>query len=319
MKILCIAFFALFSAFSHAAIVIDVGRTDSRSVVTIPPGGLSDMGCAALNEYVYIPKTSPRGKSFTYFYASRSVSGVATRLITSTNAKVGGIATANCTVVGNSYSQAFVAPITGAAILLPTTGKSYVQGVALTALGVVVNASAYSDFAINIVQSDTQAMRYAGGVWENLGAPSKAEAANYNGTVVGFSLNGADPDHQGQGYIPFPLDGVPAPGVLTGINGNGLMSITTAPDAGVWDGATLTVFARLPGTANCTTSGINLYGTVVGQCDGRATQWVLGVPTDLNDLLPALAPRVLREATAVNASGQIAVNGSDGHAYIVTP
>ena len=43
------------------------------------------------------------------------------------------------------------------------------------------------------------------------------------------------------------------------------------------------------------------------------------VMTDLNTLVTLPAGVVLSDAVAINTSGQIAAEGSDGHAYLLTP
>ena len=72
--------------------------------------------------------------------------------------------------------------------------------------------------------------------------------------------------------------------------------------------------------------GVNDAGIVTGidaAPDGTARAFVLDtrdlVMTDLNTLVTLPAGVVLSDAVAINTSGQIAAEGSDGHAYLLTP
>ena len=50
----------------------------------------------------------------------------------------------------------------------------------------------------------------------------------------------------------------------------------------------------------------------------HAVLWIAGKKVDLNDLAQIPSGIVLEEATGINEVGQIAVNASDGRAYLIS-
>ena len=109
-------------------------------------------------------------------------------------------------------------------------------------------------------------------------------------------------------------------------------SDTTIPDAAHafysrWPYATLVDIGTLGGLASHAT-GLNDAGHVVGNAENsgvryRTHAFVYDIETarlvDLNKLVELPRGLVLTQAAAINAHDQIAANGSNGHAFLLTP
>jgi uncharacterized membrane protein len=68
--------------------------------------------------------------------------------------------------------------------------------------------------------------------------------------------------------------------------------------------------------------GIGANGEVVGECNNHACLWRAGRLIDLNSMIGKHSTVVLNTAVAMNASGQIACNGTvnkQAHAFLLTP
>jgi hypothetical protein len=71
---------------------------------------------------------------------------------------------------------------------------------------------------------------------------------------------------------------------------------------------------------NIQPEAINDSGVIVGEGpNGVAVIDSGGQIQNLNTLVPAGSGFTLQDATGINRTGQIAVNDSDGHAFLLTP
>ncbi len=91
----------------------------------------------------------------------------------------------------------------------------------------------------------------------------------------------------------------------------------------VWQGGVMRDLGTLPGGTESEAHAVSDRGQIVGESDGAAALWQDGRVADLNRLVRNAGGWALRDATAVNAHGQIAGQGlaPDGrlHAFLLTP
>ena len=145
----------------------------------------------------------------------------------------------------------------------------------------------------------SHAFLYSGGIMTDLGTlPGRSQSVAYginnSGQVVGYSTNSC-----GSG----------------GLNG--------CSHAFLYSGGMIDL-GTLPGTSMSEAYGINNSGQVVGSSFEqvgyfRAFLYSGGTMTDLNDLVNPPSGVYLADARGINDLGQIAANGSNGHAYFLTP
>jgi probable HAF family extracellular repeat protein len=201
--------------------------------------------------------------------------------------------------------------------------------VALNNLGEVVGAQS-ADGA-----SPAHAFLWKAGALSDLGtlggSGSLARAVNDSGQVVGVAdLAGDSARHA------FLYDGETLTDLGTlggrdsdafGLNSAGLVvgaALTAggAQHAFLYRAGAMTDLGTLGGGATSQANGVNANGVVVGWSSTAANQqhafvWISGRMIDLNSVV-AMVPGVwLHEAVSINDLGQIAVNASDGHAYLV--
>ncbi|MCH8823055.1 MAG: DUF3466 family protein [Planctomycetes bacterium] len=98
----------------------------------------------------------------------------------------------------------------------------------------------------------------------------------------------------------------------------------------LWENNVFTDLGTLPGFDRCAAIDINNSSTVIGECDqsdnpnnDQSYVWNKGVMINLNDLIPEGAGLTIREASAINNSGQIAARAvnadNDTVAVLLTP
>jgi probable HAF family extracellular repeat protein len=92
----------------------------------------------------------------------------------------------------------------------------------------------------------------------------------------------------------------------------------------LYSGGTMIDLGALPGGTDSDALGINNSGQVVGEAYTaslvlRAFLYSGGTMTDLNNLVALPGGAYLTSATGINDLGQIAANGSNNHAYLLTP
>jgi probable HAF family extracellular repeat protein len=143
------------------------------------------------------------------------------------------------------------------------------------------------------------AFSYSNGSYTSLGtlpggSYSSANAINNAGTIVGYSTI-ANGDNHAFSYS----------------NGN------------------MTDLGTVAGFSNSVANGINSAGAVVGFAsdttstgyspDNHAFVYIDGALIDLNSALSRAIGTTLADAFAINDSGQIVAEGSNGHAYLLSP
>ena len=98
----------------------------------------------------------------------------------------------------------------------------------------------------------------------------------------------------------------------------------------LWENDVFTDLGTLPGLDSCAAIDINNSSTVIGECgqsdipnSNQSYVWNKGVMINLNDLIPEGAGLTIREASAINNSGQIAARAlnadNDTVAVLLTP
>jgi probable HAF family extracellular repeat protein len=166
------------------------------------------------------------------------------------------------------------------------------------------------------------------------GTSSVAQAINSAGQVVGeINNNNATLAIVWNGATATTLGTLGGTGGFAyGINNTGQVggysntAGNAAEHATLWNGTTATDLATLGGP-NSVANGINSAGQVVGYAGtpgdaaDDATLWAGGKIIDLNsELTRSLGNNVtLTRAVAINDNGQIAADGSNGEAYLLTP
>jgi probable HAF family extracellular repeat protein len=86
----------------------------------------------------------------------------------------------------------------------------------------------------------------------------------------------------------------------------------------LYSGGVMTDLGTLPGNATSVAVGINDAGQIVGAGDTHAFVYSGGAMVDLNYFVSLPTGVYLTNAAAINNHGQIAANGSDGNAYLLT-
>ena len=165
------------------------------------------------------------------------------------------------------------------------------------------------------------------------GNTSRAYGINNSGQVVGES------DIAGNtGYHAFlwsngkmsDLGGLGGNSVASYISGNGAivglsyLLGSTNYHAVLWANGAVKDLGTLGGTMSFAEQ-INANGQIVGAAyltgnsEEHAVLWQNGFITDLNSLVSLNSPGYLQSALFINGSGQIVAQGSNGHAYLLSP
>lgn len=202
---------------------------------------------------------------------------------------------------------------------LGTLGGSSSQATGINNTGTIVGSSATTG------DTTSHAFSYSNGVMTDLGTigslPSYATAINSTGTIAGYDYE--NPNWHALSYANGTITALGGTNnVANAINNAGTIVGNTYEDNQANDQAfnysngTMTAFGPLGGSA----TGINDAGTIVGYSTdtGHAFVYSNGQTTDLNSLV-SLPGVTLTDAEGINANGQIAVNGNNGHAYLLTP
>jgi probable HAF family extracellular repeat protein len=217
-------------------------------------------------------------------------------------------------------------------------GHNWAGATGINSSGAVVG---YSHLADNITTRAFLWTQAAG--MQDLGtlagfAQSAANAINNAGQVAGTSIS-AQPPYVYRAFFWTANAGMQAIGTLgkdqdsyaLAISGSGRV----VGDSGTLDDGTSSAFGwtqshgiqSLDAGNQSVAVGINALSEIVGGCNfGNVSSAFVWTPTkhlqNLNDLIPANSGWVLREAIAINQSGQIAAYGSIGdeyHAALLTP
>ncbi|MGA2185188.1 MAG: hypothetical protein ABSH47_19390 [Bryobacteraceae bacterium] len=181
------------------------------------------------------------------------------------------------------------------------------------------------------------AFLYSGGTMIDLGTlggfNSDANGINASGQVVGIAETPPAEGHfhaflyGGGNMIDLgTLGGSVSPAL--GINASGQVVGWSETSAGeehafLYSGGSMIDLGTLGGTYS-QAQGINANGQVVGIAytstgEHHAFLYRGGAMTDLNSLVTLRTGVYLWEAVGINDNGQITANGSDGHAYLLTP
>lgn len=201
-------------------------------------------------------------------------------------------------VAGYAASQIdaqFHAFITGAdgvgMVALGTLGGSGSYGYGINDSGQVVGYSGTADGLSHafITGADGAGMTDLGTLG---GGRSYGYGINNSGQVVGYAWTADGLEHA----------------FVTGANGAGMIDLGTL------------------GGSDSTAYGLNASGMVVGSsqsAEGRWHAFATGADgagmVDLNSLVTLADGAYLTEARGINDSGQIVANGSNGHAYLLSP
>jgi probable HAF family extracellular repeat protein len=192
---------------------------------------------------------------------------------------------------------------------------------------------------VAINSGNTYAFLDTGGQMENLGtlggSASSANAINNAGQIVGDALisPGSAVEHAflySNGQM-IDLGTLGSLGALesseaTAINSVGQVTGESGAHAFLYSNGQMTDLGTLPGFRYSWGAGINNAGQVVGYVSGSvnylthdAFLYSNGVMTDLNSLIDPNLQISLVGASGINDLGQIAADGSNGHAYLLTP
>ena len=268
----------------------DTGRLPDRRVLHAflwEAGRMTDLGPADRDSIVYAINDSGQAAGV-YFdpdkhtAAFRYAGGTATPLSPDSKAEA-----INNTgqVVGVSAAGAFLWN-SGTVTYLGGLGGSGGQASAINDLGQIAGSAYLSG------NSAMHAFLYSGAALTDLGTlggtNSVAFGINSAGQVVGWSET----------------------------TGNG------ARHAFLYSGWSMTDLGTLGGK-NSQADAVNRDGSIVGWAmtsagEQHAVLWKSGQIVDLNSLVSLASNAVLVEATAINDAGQIAANGSNGRAYLIT-
>lgn len=180
----------------------------------------------------------------------------------------------------------------------------------------------------------SHAFLYSGGAMKDLGtlggSSSNGYGINSGGQVVGQARTATGASHafwyNGTSMIDLgTLPGGSLGSAALGINGNGQIvgwSYVTGVNishAFLYSGGSMVDLGTLPGQSTSSANAINNTGQVVGISGGRAFLYRAGVMSDLSKLAGLPSGVYLVSGTGITNAGQIAANGSDGHAYLLTP
>ena len=160
-------------------------------------------------------------------------------------------------------------------------------------------------------------------IWPGGGKPT--EVGNATGTGISINASGAVLWAGGDGFhltlgssdtvitclnTSYPA-GFSAAGTVVGI------AAGASPPPAYWSAGKCTplpLLASTPSSAGGAAEAINDQGVIVGRSgasgNGRAVEWNAGRVTDLNTLLPPNSGWVLKDAFAINSSGQILGSGT---------
>jgi probable HAF family extracellular repeat protein len=213
----------------------------------------------------------------------------------------------------------------GAMTNLGTLGGYYSHAYGINAGGQVVG---WSDL-LNSTDPKPHAFLYSGGTMSDLGTigiGSAAVAINDGGQLVGTAASvgflysaGVVTNLGTLGGSMSTANAINSYGQVVGVAS---VNSTTA-HAFLYKFGHMSDLGSLGGTMSIADS-INVNGQVVGAAQTpvgaeHAFLYCGGPAVDLNNFVTISNGAVLIEAVAVNDSGQIAANGSDGHAYLLTP